>query len=107
MIEQLVKEQDKWHRRYNDAIIEIAKLSAINRNLEDAIRILIRERDCAIDDMRYMTFNRVGKIPKSMCDTCANDKGECLRFYLDGEEVGCVWIWRGVPHDRNNQRRCL
>lgn len=48
MIEELVKEQDKWHRRYNDALIEIAKLSKENESYKMAIHRLIMERDMAI-----------------------------------------------------------
>lgn len=52
MIEELVKEQDKWHRRYNDALIEIAKVVAENVHLEYAIKTLIQERDSAMQKIR-------------------------------------------------------
>lgn len=96
MIEELVKEQDKWHRRYNDALIEIAKLSKENESYKLAIHRLIMERDMAIKDMNHITWHRVGEIPQSMCDTCADNKDECMKFYMDGKEVGCIWVWRGV-----------
>lgn len=92
MIEELVKEQDKWHRRYNDALIEIAKLTAENTNLECAIKKLIQERDCAIEDINrnanfiydddpwYLQLERGG-------DDIANEIETA-----DGWKV----IWRGV-----------
>lgn len=90
MIEELVKEQDKWHRRYNDALIEIAKLTAENTNLECAIKKLIQERDCAIEDMKMFLQGKIG------CEVCMHWKGDysmpaCHEFT---KEVDCRW--RGV-----------
>lgn len=93
---ELVKEQDKWHRRYNDAEIEIDRLKRENESYKMAIHRLIMERNCAIKDMKHITFNRVGKVPQSMCDTCKENKDDCMKFYIGDEEVGCIWAWRGV-----------
>lgn len=96
MTEYLTTEQDKWHRRFNDAEIEIDRLKRENERLELAIHRLIMERDCAIKDMKHITWNRVGKVPQSMCDTCKEKKDDCMKFYIGDEEVGCIWVWRGV-----------
>ena len=94
--EYLTTEQDKWHRRYNDAEIEIDRLKRENERLEMAIHRLIMERDCAIKDMKHITYNRVGKVPQSMCETCRDLKENCMKFYIRDKEVGCIWNWRGV-----------
>ena len=96
MTEYLTTEQDKWHRRYNDAEIEIDRLKRENERLEMAIHRLIMERDCAIKDMKHITYNRVGKVPQSMCETCRDLKENCMKFYIRDKEVGCIWNWRGV-----------
>ena len=96
MTEYLTNEQDKWHRRYNDAEIEIDRLKRENESYKMAIHRLIMERDMAIKDMKHITFNRVGKVPQSMCDTCKENKDDCMKFYIGDEEVGCIWGWRGV-----------
>ena len=62
MIEELVKEKDKWHRRYNDAEIEIDRLKRENKAYELAIHRLIMERDMAINgvvhckDCKYFKY---------------------------------------------------
>lgn len=76
--------------------IEIDRLKRENERLELAIHRLIMERDMAIKDMKHITFNRVGKVPQSMCDTCKENKDDCMKFYIGDEEVGCIWGWRGV-----------
>ena len=96
MTEYLTNEQDKWHRRYNDAEIEIDRLKRENESYKMAIHRLIMERDMAIKDMKHITFNRVGKVPQLMCDTCKENKDDCMKFYIGDEEVGCIWGWRGV-----------
>ena len=48
---ELVKEQDKWHRRYNDAEIEIDRLKRENESYKMAIHRLIMERDMAIKEV--------------------------------------------------------
>ena len=96
MIEYLTNERDNWPRRYNNAEIEIDRLKRENERLELATHRLIMERDCAIKDMKHITYNRVGKVPQSMCDTCKENKDDCMKFYIGDEEVGCIWGWRGV-----------
>lgn len=81
MTEYLTAEQDKWHRRYNDALIEIAKLSKENEDYKLAIHTLIWERDMAIKEVnKFMNdegFN---------CHICG--RTNCKR---------CINpIWRGV-----------
>ena len=81
---ELVKEQDKWHRRYNDALIEIAKLTAENTNLECAIKKLIQERDCAIKDANHLLGN------------------ECNRYFCaNGENCNTECRWRGVNNGQS------
>ena len=76
---ELVKEQDKWHRRYNDALIEIAKLSKENEDYKMAIHRLIMERDCAIKDVNHLLGN------------------ECNRYFCaNGEDCNTECRWRGV-----------
>ena len=93
---ELVKEQDKWHRRFNDAEIEIDRLKRENESLKLAIHRLIMERDMAIKDLQLITYNHVGEIPMSMCETCRDLKENCMKFYIRDKEVGCIWNWRGV-----------
>lgn len=81
MTEYLTTEQDKWHRRYNDAEIEIDRLKRENERLELAIHRLIMERDMAIKEVnKFMNdegFN---------CHICG--RRNCKR---------CINpIWRGV-----------
>lgn len=80
---ELVKEQDKWHRRYNDAEIEIDRLKRENERLELAIHRLIMERDCAIKDVNDAMYSE-----GYMCHLC-------ILKDCDGEE-GCEPTWRGV-----------
>lgn len=91
MIEELVREKDKWHRRFNDALIEIAKLTAENTNLEEAIKKLIQERDCAMKDIWG-------------CEFCINyktdERGFCLNRTSYEEPCG-KWIWRGINRPLN------
>ena len=85
MIEELVKEQDKWHRRYNDALIEIAKLSKENEDYKMAIHKLIEERDMAIRDIDLVLTHDID------CHICAYDS--CCRFEDFEKKCG---KWRGV-----------
>ena len=81
MTEYLTTEQDKWHRRYNDAEIEIDRLKRENERLELAIHRLIMERDMAIRDI----------IPN--CEKCRYDIGDDgCRFDL----LKRCFMWRGV-----------
>lgn len=87
---ELVKEQDKWHRRYNDAEIEIDRLKRENESYKLAIHRLIMERDCAIKDMKMFLQGKIG------CEVCMHWKGDysmpaCHEFT---KEVDCRW--RGV-----------
>lgn len=79
---ELVKEQDKWHRRYNDAEIEIDRLKRENERLELAIHRLIMERDMAIRDIRLM-------FKEGECAICPHDEETCMVY-----DVECKW--RGV-----------
>ena len=86
-----------YEKAYKECVYKaIPRLIAENVNLESAIKKLISERDCAIKDMKHITWNRVGKVPQSMCDTCKEKKDDCMKFYIGDEEVGCIWGWRGV-----------
>lgn len=81
--EYLTTEQDKWHRRFNDAEIEIDRLKRENERLELAIHRLIMERDMAIKEVnKFMNdegFN---------CHICG--RTNCKR---------CINpIWRGVKY---------
>lgn len=76
---ELVKEQDKWHRRFNDAEIEIERLKRENERLELAIHRLIMERDMAIKDVNQLLGN------------------ECNRYFCaNGEDCNTECRWRGV-----------
>lgn len=86
MTEYLTTEQDKWHRRYNDAEIEIDRLKRENERLELAIHRLIMERDMAIKDM-YGVEDSV----LYACQECA--KRPCGRIR---ECKG--FVWRGVKY---------
>jgi len=84
--EYLTAEQDKWHRRFNDAEIEIDRLKKENERLELAIHRLIMERDMAIRDI----FG---------CEFCINYKTDERGFCLNRtsyEKPCSKWIWRGV-----------
>ena len=86
----LTAEQDKWHRRYNDAEIEIDRLKRENERLELAIHRLIMERDCAIKDMQMFLQGKIG------CEICMhwiNDYTEpkCHEYK---KTIDCRW--RGV-----------
>ena len=86
MTEYLTAEQDKWHRRYNDAEIEIDRLKRENESLKLAIHRLIMERDMAIRDIYG-------------CEFCTNyntdERGFCLNR-TSYEKPCSKWIWRGV-----------
>jgi hypothetical protein len=79
-IKELKLEQDRWHRRFNDAEIEISHLKREVDSLISAIHKLIQERDMAIRDM------------SGDCDYCKDDGGVCEKF-LDDQ---CKWVWQGV-----------
>ena len=79
MTEYLTTEQDKWHRRFNDAEIEIDRLKRENERLELAIHRLIMERDMAIKDANHLLGN------------------ECNRYFCaNGEDCNTECRWRGV-----------
>lgn len=81
---ELKEEKDKWHRKYNDALIENAKLSKENEDYKMAIHRLIVERDMAIAD-----FNTLAT------ETSYWDKDDglinSLQIYKNNK-----WVWRGV-----------
>lgn len=79
MTEYLTTEQDKWHRRYNDAEIEIDRLKRENELYKLAIHRLIMERDMAIKDANHLLGN------------------ECNRYFCaNGEDCNTECRWRGV-----------
>lgn len=79
--EYLTTEQDKWHRRYNDAEIEIDRLKRENERLELAIHRLIMERDMAIKDANHLLGN------------------ECNRYFCaNGEDCNTECRWRGIKY---------
>lgn len=80
---ELKEEKDKWHRRYNDALIEIAKLSKENEDYKMAIHRLIKERDMAIEDM-------------SLSESCCTCGWKDVPYGCCVNGMGCHWIWRGV-----------
>lgn len=81
MTEYLTTEQDKWHRRYNDAEIEIDRLKRENESLKLAIHRLIMERDMAIKDANGLLGN------------------ECNRYFCaNGEDCNTECRWRGVKY---------
>ena len=81
MTEYLTTEQDKWHRRYNDAEIEIDRLKRENELYKLAIHRLIMERDMAIKDANHLLGN------------------ECNRYLCaNGEDCNTECRWRGVKY---------
>ena len=79
MTEYLTTEQDKWHRRFNDAEIEIDRLKRENVSYKLAIHRLIMERDMAIRDVNQLLGN------------------ECNRYFCaNGEDCNTECRWRGV-----------
>lgn len=81
MTEYLTTEQDKWHRRYNDAEIEIDRLKRENEFYKLAIHRLIMERDMAIKDVNQLLGN------------------ECNRYFCaNGEDCNTECRWRGVKY---------
>lgn len=81
MTEYLTTEQDKWHRRFNDAEIEIDRLKRENERLELAIHRLIMERDMAIKEVNKFM----------------NDEGFCCHICGRTNCKRCINpIWRGV-----------
>ena len=81
MTEYLTTEQDKWHRRYNDAEIEIDRLKRENESYKLAIHRLIMERDMAIKDVNQLLGN------------------ECNRYFCaNGEDCNTECRWRGVKY---------
>ena len=79
MTEYLTTEQDKWHRRFNDAEIEIDRLKRENELYKLAIHRLIMERDMAIKDANHLLGN------------------ECNRYFCaNGEDCNTECRWRGV-----------
>lgn len=79
MTEYLTTEQDKWHRRFNDAEIEIDRLKRENESYKLAIHRLIMERDMAIKDVNQLLGN------------------ECNRYFCaNGEDCNTECRWRGV-----------
>lgn len=95
--EYLTTEQDKWHRRYNDALIEIAKLTAENTNLECAIKKLIQERDCAIADINQLA-NWVAEEDYYYLGLGQNEQGEeeYISVTIKTKDGKDKEIWRGV-----------
>lgn len=85
MTEYLTTEQDKWHRRYNDAEIEIDRLKRENESYKMAIHRLIMERDMAIRDIDLVLTHDIE------CNICAYDS--CCDFEDFGKKCG---KWRGV-----------
>ena len=82
--EYLTAEQDKWHRRYNDAEIEIDRLKRENEQYKLAIHRLIMERDCAIKDIKLM-------YKEGECAICPHDEETCMVYDVECE-------WRGVKY---------
>lgn len=94
---ELVKEQDKWHRRYNDALIEIAKLTAENTNLECAIKKLIQERDCAIEDINRNASLTASDDPYYLAlGKNAQGETEYISVTIKTKDGNYKEIWRGV-----------
>lgn len=81
---ELVKEQDKWHRRFNDAEIEIDRLKRENESYKLAIHRLIMERDMAIKDMYGVEDSVLYACQKCAKRPCGRIR-ECKGF-----------VWRGV-----------
>lgn len=92
-----VQEQDKWHRRYNDALIEIAKLSKENEDYELAIHKLIEERDCAIADINRLA-NWVIEDDEYYLGLGQNEQGEeeYISVTIKTKDGKYKEIWRGV-----------
>lgn len=97
MIEELVKEQDKWHRRYNDALIEIAKLSKENEDYKMAIHTLIWERDCAIRDINRNANLTAFDDPYYLAlGKNAQGETEYISVTIKTKDGKYKEIWRGV-----------
>ena len=75
---ELKEEKDKWHRKYNDAEIEISHLKREVDSLTTAIHKLIEERDCVIMDIPT----------RNLCEVCGNKRLDC--------DIKCDFRWRGV-----------
>ena len=83
--EYLTAEQDKWHRRFNDAEIEIDRLKRENESYKMAIHRLIMERDMAIRDINIVLTYDMD------CHVCAYNS--CCRAEEIEKKCG---KWRGV-----------
>lgn len=82
---ELKEEKDKWHRKYNDAEIEISHLKREVDSLISAVKTLIKERDMAIRDINLVLTHDID------CHICVYDS--CCDF--EDFEKTCG-KWRGV-----------
>ena len=83
-IKELKLEQDRWHRKYNDAEIEISHLKREVDSLISAVKTLIKERDMAIKDMYGVEDSVLYACQKCAKRPCGRIR-ECKGF-----------VWRGV-----------
>ena len=97
MIDELVREKDKRHRRYNDAEIEIDRLKRENKAYELAIHRLIYERDCAIEDINNLA-NWVCDDDLYYLEFGENEQGEevYISVTIKTKDGKYKEIWRGV-----------
>jgi len=79
---ELKEEKAKWHKKYNEAEIEISHLKREVDSLISAVKTLIKERDCAIADIKTI-FN------DGECEVCCCGDVDCIEY-----GGGCKW--RGV-----------
>lgn len=97
MTEYLTTEQDKWHKRYNNALIKIAKLTAENTNLKCAIKKLIHERDCAISDINRNANLTADDDPYYLAlGKNAQGEEEYISVTIKTKDGKYKEIWRGV-----------
>ena len=95
--EYLTAEQDKWHRRFNDAEIEIDRLKRENERLELAIHRLIMERDCAIRDINRNANLTASDDPYYLAlGKNAQGEEEYISVTIKTKDGKYKEIWRGV-----------
>lgn len=97
MTEYLTTEQDKWHRKYNDAEIEIDRLKRENELYKLAIHRLIMERDMAIKDINTLA-NWVGEDDYYYLGLGENEQGEeeYISVTITTKDGKYKEIWRGI-----------
>ena len=97
MTEYLTTEQDKWHRRYNDAEIEIDRLKRENESLKLAIHRLIMERDMAIRDINRNANLTASDDPYYLAlGKNAQGETEYISVTITTKDGEYKEIWRGV-----------